>query len=195
MNNRNGGGVFSPLVNKLGGESGFGENFLDKNDDDSTQLIDITPVFENGLNFFGTNYQGFYINNNGNITFNSSLSEYTPFGLTGDTGIPIIAPFFADVDTEFGTLPPSSGGNSTGSNLVYWDLDPETDTITVTWDDVGAFYNGEIPNAFQLILRDLGSENFQIEYRYEEIQWTVGTLSDNEYARVGYSAADGENFL
>jgi hypothetical protein len=73
------------LINNLGGNAGFGENFLDRNDDDSTELIDITPIFEDGLNFFGTTYQGFYINNNGNITFNESLSDFTPFAITGDT--------------------------------------------------------------------------------------------------------------
>lgn len=185
----------SNLINGLGGDAGFGENFLERNDDQSTELIDVTSVFEDGLNFFGTNYQGFYINNNGNITFNSSLSEYTPFAITGNTGVPLIAPFFADVDTGAGSLTPSEGGNSTGSNLVYWDLDPAANTVTITWDDVGAFPSGEVPNAFQLILQDLGSQNFQMEFRYEEIQWTVGTASDEEYARVGYSAADGENFL
>lgn len=190
---------FAPLIDNLGGYAGFGENFINRNDDESSAFVDITSVFENGLNFFGTNYQGFYINNNGNITFNAPLANYTPFNLTGDTGIPIIAPFFADVDTRLGSLLPSSGGNSTGSNLVYWDLDPQNDTITITWDDVGQFVDdytgGDVPNAFQLILRDLGAQHFHMEFRYEDIRWTVGGASDNEYARIGYSAADGENFL
>jgi hypothetical protein len=193
MDNQN--NAFAPLVNGLGGEAGFGENSLSRNDDDSTEFIDATSVFENGLNFFGTNYQGFYINNNGNITFNEILSEYTPFAITSDTGVPIIAPFFADVDTSGERLTASAGGNSTGSNLVYWDLDPAGNTVTITWDDVEVYPEGQVPNAFQLILRDLGAENFQMEFRYEDIQWTVGEASEDEYARVGYSAADGENFL
>ena len=53
------------------------------------------------INFYGTEYSGAYINNNGNITFDSLLSDYTPFDLDG-AGIPIIAPFFADVDTRVG---------------------------------------------------------------------------------------------
>ena len=35
----------------------------------------------------------------GNVTFDSSLSSFTPFDLTS-TGRQIIAPFFADVDTR-----------------------------------------------------------------------------------------------
>jgi hypothetical protein len=192
MNNQN--NSFAPLINGLGGVAGFGENSLSRNDDDSTGFIDITSVFENGINFFGTNYRDFYINNNGNITFNESLNEYTPFAITGDTGIPIIAPFFADVDTFGASITASAEGNSTGSNLVYWDLNPAANTVIITWDDVGVYPEGQVPNAFQLILKDLGAKNFQIEFRYEEIQWTVGEESDNQYARVGYSAADGKNF-
>src|SRR5262249_34555529 len=80
-----------------GGRGGFGEGVLPANDDGSTGFIDVTSVFAQGLNFFGQTYTGFYINNNGNITFNSPLGEFTPFALTGNTGQPIIAPFFADV--------------------------------------------------------------------------------------------------
>ena len=68
----------SNLVNNLGGVAGFGENSLPANDDESTQWIDIRAVFPNGLNFFGTVWNGFYINNIGNITFVEPLYEYTP---------------------------------------------------------------------------------------------------------------------
>ncbi|NJM21737.1 MAG: hypothetical protein HC874_26720 [Richelia sp. SL_2_1] len=42
------------LINGLGGSAGFGENVLNANDDNSTEFIDVTSVFESGLNFFGT---------------------------------------------------------------------------------------------------------------------------------------------
>ena len=51
------------------------------------------------INFFGTEYSAVYVNNNGNLTFTEPLSEYTPQDLT-TFGSPIIAPFFADVDTR-----------------------------------------------------------------------------------------------
>ncbi|NJN12705.1 MAG: hypothetical protein HC815_34015, partial [Richelia sp. RM1_1_1] len=181
------------LINGLGGSAGFGENVLNANDDNSTEFIDVTSVFESGLNFFGTTYNGFYINNNGNITFNNPLDIYSPFSITDNTGTPIIAPFFGDVDTDGGSVTPSPGGNSTGSNLVYWDLNPVDGTVTVTWDDVGEFNNGTVPNAFQLRLTDIGGGNFTIEFRYEDIQWYTGGGSGN--ARAGFSAADGTNFF
>jgi len=179
----------SPLINGLGGTAGFGENILDRNDDSSTGFIDVTSIFETGLNFFGTTYNGFYLNNNGNITFNSAQSTYTPFAITGNTSQPIIAPFFTDIDTRAGNVTPSVDGTSTGSNLVYWDLDPTNNQVTITWDDVGEYSNGTTPNAFQLILKDTGNGNFNIEFRYEDIQWFYGN------ARAGYSAGNGVNFF
>ncbi len=37
------------------------------------------------LNFFGTTYTQFFINNNGNISFGSGISAYVPNGPTGAT--------------------------------------------------------------------------------------------------------------
>ena len=62
------------LVNGLGGERGFGEQLaMAPNDDGSSGLIDISSVFAEGMNLFGTTYDSFYINNNGNITFEGPL--------------------------------------------------------------------------------------------------------------------------
>lgn len=142
-----------PLINGLGGSADFGENYLYRNDDSYTGFLDLTSIFPSGLNFFGTTYTGLYLNNNGNITFNWALSTYTPYALTGPTGNPIIAPYFADVDTRGGAVAPTSGGTSTGSNLLYWDLDAAADTFTATWDDVGYYsYHTDKLNAFQLQL-------------------------------------------
>ena len=52
------------------------------------------------LNFYGATQSSLYVNNNGNVTFNGPMWTYTPFGLTTATGSPIIAPYFADVDTR-----------------------------------------------------------------------------------------------
>src|SRR5688572_26911375 len=53
------------------------------------------------INFFGTVYNQVFVNNNGNITFDGPLSQFTPSGLAGTNRV-IIAPFFADVDTRGG---------------------------------------------------------------------------------------------
>src|SRR3990167_1174497 len=75
--------------------SGFNDNSLAANDDGSTELVPIN--FE--INFYGLTFDSLYVNNNGNVTFDDALEDYTPFDLTS-TGWQIIAPFFADVDTR-----------------------------------------------------------------------------------------------
>ena len=66
------------LVNNLGGTAGFGEFSLPGNDDGSTGFIDLTPIFgTQGINFFGRYYTGFYLNNNGSVTFNAASSSAT----------------------------------------------------------------------------------------------------------------------
>ncbi len=68
---------------------------LAANDDDSSPQVALPfPI-----NFFGTTYSSLFVNNNGNVTFDQELGEFTPFGLGGANTV-IIAPFFADVDTE-----------------------------------------------------------------------------------------------
>lgn len=201
------------LVNNLGGPVGFGENYVERNDDDYTDAIDITSVFQNGLNFFGTVWDQIFVNNNGNVTFTSGLYSYTPGAIgTGFTS-PIIAPYWADVDTrgtswsywndpiESGFVTPTPGGNSRGTNLTWYDLDPSTGTITVTWDDVGYFsqYTDKL-NAFQLQLKSTGGGDFDIVFRYEDINWTTGDASGGingfggNVARAGFSAGDGRNY-
>jgi hypothetical protein len=191
------------LVNGLGG-AGFGENNLPANDDGSTGLINVSSVFPNGLKFFSTvPYTGFYLNNNGNITFANSLWEYTPYALTGATLNPMIAPYFADVDTR-GTHPvtPTPGGNSAGTNLLHYDLNTINGKFTATWDDVGFYYmNTSLLNAFQLILTDRSVGNapgdFDIEFLYEAINWTTGDASygsgglGGTVARAGWNSGSG----
>jgi VCBS repeat-containing protein len=186
------------LINTLGGANGFGESSLGGNDDGSTDAVSITSVFgAGGLNFFGQHYTSIYINNNGNITFVGPSGTFTPSQI-GSSGNPIIAPFWADVDTRGGSANATAGGNSTGSDLVYYDLDTTNHVLTVTWDDVGYFASHTtLQNAFQLQLIDRGNGDFDIVFRYEDINWTTGDASGGSGglggapARAGYSAGDG----
>ncbi|MDD5754139.1 MAG: hypothetical protein PHN45_05230, partial [Methylococcales bacterium] len=125
------------LVNGLGGIAGFGEDSLNPGDDNQTgdisKSVDITSIFgEKGLNFFGTNFPSLWVNNNGNITFKSLFDDYTPTEINAGYDNPIIAAFWSDVDTR-GSAPntPTPGGNSTGSNRVWYDLDTDKGIFTV----------------------------------------------------------------
>jgi hypothetical protein len=140
---------------------GFDTNSLAGNDDGSTGLIDIGFT----INFFGNQYSQLYVNNNGNVTFETLMGRYTPFGLTGyiEEG-PIIAPFFADVDTRVGNLT-TYGPNSVDGRNAFG----------VTWTNVGYFaQHTDKLNSFQMLIIDRSDRapgDFDIEFNYEQIQW------------------------
>ena len=154
------------MVSGLGGPAGYGENVFSTstlaagNLDDGSILVDVTSVFGGaGINFFGTPYTGIYLNTNGLIIFSSPVTAYTPIAIEG-YGSPAIAPFWSDVDIN-------KGGE------IYWDLDPTAGTFTITWLNV-APYTGTGTNSFQMILKDMGSGDFSVEFIYDDIQWTNG---------------------
>lgn len=197
------------LIDNLGGPYGFGYDNLGRTDDDSLWL-DISSVFPNGLNFFGTRWDHLYINNNGSISFGDAVYGFTPDAIGADFQVPIIAPFWADVDTrgyvyetQYGDtfVYTTPGGNSAGTNLTWYEIDPYSGTITVTWDDVGFFNsNTDWLNAFQLQLQSTGGGNFDITFIYEDINWESGDASGGvqgiggDSARAGFSAGDGVNY-
>jgi len=172
--------------------AGFNASSLAANDDSSTGLTSLG--FSAPVNFFGTIASSAYLNNNGNMTFTSPLRAYTPFNLPGATGIPIIAAFFADVDTR-----------GAGSDLLRYGTGTVggRDAFGMTWDGVGVgYYAGHVDrlNQFQLILTerfDTGVGNFDIEFNYDQIQWETGDASGGSgglggsSARIGYSGGSG----
>ncbi len=146
--------------------------------------------FANPINFFGNSYSSLYVNNNGNITFNAPLSTFTPFGLTTNIGTPVIAPFFADVDTRTGNTV-TFGSGTVGGRSAFG----------ANWPGVGYFSeNTDKTNNFQAILidrSDTGAGNFDIQFNYGSIQWETGGASGGtgglggSSARVGYSNGSG----
>ena len=159
----------------------FTGNTLARNDDGSTGAVNIGFA----ANFFGATQTTLFVNNNGNVTFNSPLSTYTPFGLTTNN-FPIIAPFFADVDTR-GTI---SGVTQYGANTLGG-----RNVFGVNWIGVG-YYNSQTDklNSFQLILTDrldTGAGNFDIEFNYDQIRWETGSASGGINGFGDISAAAG----
>ena len=170
--------------------AGFDATQLPRNDDGSTGPVAITSTFgATGLNFFGTQYTSLYVNNNGNVTFGTSLGTYTPFGLTGNTGIPIIAAFFADVDTR---------GVASGITAYGTGTFAGRDTFGVTYPAVGYFgAHTDLLNTFQILLTDrsdITDGDFDIYFNYDQVQWNTGDASGGAGgfggtpAAVGYSA-------
>lgn len=197
------------LMTGLGGPNGYGTSCMPPNDDGSWPEIDaitpdptgldITPAFPKGLHFYTGNYTHAWINNNGNISFNAALSTFTPNAFPGAPQ-PMIAPYWADVDTRDATYCGNAGypdaeGYPAGAmcmnpqtNGVWWSLTPGQ--MVVTWDSVGYYQCHPTPvMSFQMILTAAGcgdvvapdggvaGVDFDIEFRYATCGWEVGDAS------------------
>jgi len=168
-------------------DPGCDDASLPPNDDDSRQ-VDLPFV----VDLFGSAYTTAYVNNNGNLTFQNALSAYTPFEI--DASIPpMIAPFFADVDTR-----------AEGSGVVTYGTTEYggRPALCVNWRDVGYYYeHADLTNSFQLLLvsrGDIGAGDFDIIMNYDRLQWETGDYSGGSggfggtAAGAGFSAGDGD---
>jgi hypothetical protein len=164
----------------LGGPEGFGTNAFSTasgrigNLDDGSVQVNITGAFgPSGIDYFGTSYTSIYINTNGLITFNGPNTAFTPTAI-GSFGQPAIAPFWADIDI-------TNGGE------IYWDVNPVSGAVTITWSSVAPFsFAGQTAplNSFQLVLSNTGNGDFSVEFIYDDIAWTSG---NNAQATVGFT--------
>ncbi|MDQ1511834.1 MAG: hypothetical protein QOG50_3678, partial [Actinomycetota bacterium] len=161
--------------------AGFATTPFPGNDDGS-----VTVSLPFSVDFFGTTYNQLFLNNNGNVTFDAALAAFTPFDLF-NSGRVIIAPFFADVDTRFGTT--AAYGSTTVDGHNAWGA---------TWQGVGCFFeNTSVLNYFQVVLidrSDVAANAFDIEFNYDQIQWDSGQASGGDAnclnggsAHAGYS--------
>jgi hypothetical protein len=193
------------LITGLGGPAGFGENLLSTGDFAST-AVDLRPVFARGLTLFGVTYTQLFVNGTGSVSFGGDAKNVNLGALSGASGVPIFAPFIADIVTGNGGAA-TPGGLSTGINRVWYDLDPATNSFTVTWDDVRGYLADPLANAFQLRITGVPDAagahagDFNVEYRYESIAWTTGGDQGGtdglggSPARAGYSAGNGRDYL
>jgi hypothetical protein len=126
------------------------------------------------------------VNNNGNVTFEDPLYEFDPTDLAS-LGIKIIAPFWADVDTR-----------NTGSDVVRFGTNVVDghNAFGVDWVNVGYFVRdvGGYTNLLscQLVIinrSDIATNDFDMEFNYDKVQWQWGSVSEDIPARAGY--ADG----
>lgn len=163
---------------------------LPANDDGSSEAV--IPGFT--FNFFNTDYTQLYVNNNGNVTFTGALGAFTP-GPIVDGNLPIIAPFWADVDTTgAGSALTTYGTTTFGGHTAF----------CVSWDGVG-YFDGHADklNSFQLLLvdrSDVGAGDFDIVFNYKNLLWETGDASGGvdgfggSSARAGYSDGQSNSF-
>ncbi|HAT13921.1 MAG TPA: hypothetical protein DCS91_10420 [Microcoleaceae bacterium UBA11344] len=136
------------------------------------------------LTYFGQTYDQFFVNINGNISFGNGVTTFTPESLNTTQEAPIIAPYWADLDTR-----PTNGGTVT----LRTDIPNQ---VIVTWDQVGYYSNNTDKLAsFQLVLR---GQNYNtppnegnIGFFYKDIQWETGDASGGTRGFDGTQAAAG----
>lgn len=158
------------------------------NDDQSVGPVGIGFT----INYFGLSTNQLWVNNNGNVTLTAPLGTFTPFDLTS-TAIPIIAPYFADVDTRGAGSGLVNYGNGTVSGRP---------AFLVNWPQVGYYAsNTDRLNTFQLVIinrDDRNPEDFDFEFNYAQIQWETGDASGGtggvggSSARAGFSNGTGD---
>ncbi|NXB71204.1 TECTA protein, partial [Donacobius atricapilla] len=178
-----------------------------KHDDGTSEAITLSVPFT----FYGKTYQTAFVNNNGVISFDEPIRQYTPDPFPLVDGPPFVAPYWADVDNVL-------GGDifyrqTTNSELLedisrditqYFPKNPFTATwaLVVTWDHV-AYYgsSSEKGNTFQAVLTTDSKMSYVI-FNYWDIQWTTGTASDGDAetglggtpAHAGFNSGDDTNF-
>lgn len=141
------------------------------------------------VNFYGATYNAIYVSNNGTISFRAPQTDFTPQGLGATySGQPIIAPFFADVDTR-----------AARSGVVHYGTGfyAGRAAFGVTWPGVGYFQlKADRLNTFQLILTDRsdrGAGDFDIYFNYGSIQWESGYANGGVQGLGGTTASAGWN--
>lgn len=132
-------------------------------DDCSSSIINLPFQFC----LYGQLYNQVYINNNGNVSFGSPYGTYTSTGFPVN-GFPMLAPFWADVDTR--------GGLGT----VYYKVTPTA--LYVNWVNVGYYsMQGDKRNTFMLVMTDgtdpVLSNGNNVGFAYQDMQWTTGAAS------------------
>jgi len=159
---------------------GFNGTTMFRNDDQSTGLVNIGFT----LDYFGTSYTQLYVNTNGNVTFTQSLSTYTPFNII-TTGLPMIAPFFADIDTRSAGDAVTYGSGTVGAHNAFG----------VNWVNVD-YYSSSTShtnqNDIQLVIidrSDIAAGDFDFWFNYDGIEWETGQASGSNASGCGGSSA------
>ena len=161
---------------------GFASNTLPTGDDNSSGLV----PFGFTADFVGRLYSGVYVNNKGNLTFDTSDPAFAPLAEAGGlAGLEkMIAPFWANVSTD-----PNAGG--AGKVTYGADTVGGHAAFAATWDGVAraGASAGDPTDTFQAVLidrSDITPGDLDVELNYNQLSW------DNGAAAAGYSGGTAQ---
>ncbi|CAB3980322.1 sushi domain-containing 2-like [Paramuricea clavata] len=193
--------------------SRFTDRKLPANDDGSSGELTLSVPFP----FFKSKYQRLYVNTNGVISFKDSVEEFIPVTFPTANDQPMIAPYWADVDTRNGgevfyrqSASVELFQRATNDVKRYFASQfPSFQASWVfiaTWQNVSRFRRARsllsnianpMRNTFQVVLITNGRHSFAIFY-YEKIEWTTGDASKSIYggipAQAGFNFGDGTRY-
>lgn len=161
----------------------------DQHNDDDSAVLTLPFSFD----LYGQIFTTVFINNNGTLSFGQEYATFTREAFPV-VGFPMVAPFWADVDT-------GSASNPIGDvwmKIFDSNGDSVDDTLVVTWDNVGSYnQNDTLRNTFQVALSDgsnpmIGLGN-NVCFSYDEMCWTTGTASGGAGGFGGTPATVGAN--
>ncbi|WP_432837698.1 nidogen-like domain-containing protein [Dactylosporangium sp. CA-092794] len=174
-------GAYAFQVN--GGQGGLScqANTVAPNDDESSPQIPLGFA----VNFEGREFNALWVNNNGNITFDRPVSDYTSAPLSGLTTA-MIAGWWADIDTRAeGTTPARYGFGTVNGRRAF----------CVDYDKVGYYaQHADKLNSFQIYVvdrSDVAPGAFDIVLQYTHLTWETGDASGGAGGLGGTSATVG----
>jgi len=151
-------------------------------DDQSTGEID----FDFDFDLFGEVYNSFFININGNITFDNFFTTFTPVGFP--FGEAMLAPYWADVDLGCGTC-----------GTVFYKVTDEA--VFVNWVGVGYFNEqSDLVNSFQVVFTPSDSDvlplDNTVQFCYGDMQWATSNGGfGGAPSTVGANEGNNEDFI
>uniref|UniRef100_A0A803TZ17 NIDO domain-containing protein n=1 Tax=Anolis carolinensis TaxID=28377 RepID=A0A803TZ17_ANOCA len=185
-----------------------GDQKTPKDDDGTSPEIPASEPFR----FFGKLRNSFYVNNNGMMSFDKPVPEYTPKPIPLTDGRAFVAPYWGDVNNKLGghvwyrqTKDPAILDRiSKDMKKHYPDSHFIADwALIATWDHVAYFGSASNKrNTFQCVLtKDKKGSSYAI-LNYGDIQWTTGTASGGHpktglggtAAQAGFNTGDNKNY-
>jgi hypothetical protein len=175
------------------------------------QIGTITLNVNSQLRFFGVDYTEIFVSTNGVISLGDDQTTVVsiPFPLTAVE--PIIAPYFADVDTT-GTGNIYYRQSTTSSDLQFatnlirngfaaFQSFTASQVIIVTWSSVGYFNSKtDKTNTYQCVLAwNPNGMSFAV-FLYNNLQWTTGDINGGvdglggNPAQAGFDSGTGTHF-
>uniref|UniRef100_A0A8D0GFK2 NIDO domain-containing protein n=1 Tax=Sphenodon punctatus TaxID=8508 RepID=A0A8D0GFK2_SPHPU len=156
-----------------------------KADDGASPRIPIPVHFY----FYNKNYRFLYVNNNGVVSFDVPVSQYTPDSFPVEDGRAFVAPFWADVDNRItGEVYYRQSQDQQLLQRVTADINTYFPhhkfaaawLFVATWDQV-TFYGAKSSkvNTFQAVLTTNGNVSF-VMLNYLDIQWISGAASGGD---------------